>query len=489
MTFEARDLPTQHHAAVRIAQVRVILCVLNFFVILLDQSIPSRSTLAAYFEAFTAGLLFFTYAVLAHEGLRTRQISLRLYQYGSPIFDVICASILIMVTNGYLSPFNLWFVFAVVASGFTSDRRLPYFATVLGVIALALIALIPQRLPLQASTFAVRAGYLFGFAAVLGALHHSLTVAGNAWASMDLLGRQLARIYEIPDVAKALFEALRGLAPYQHAALKVRNGETFEDGEKSPRHQETETYLVLHIGTEIAVLEVDWKRTISDFESSIVTFYCDRVASAIARIQISTGLVTVAAREERLRLADDLHDSYLQTLAAIDLHIEAIRTRTKSDPELDEGLSEIKRIARQAAKEAREAFIPIADIQAYGPEEIERLIQGRWAGTSETIIPENLELPEDHWRVLEMMVKEGLNNAAKHGRSSHVVFSIEPQQVKNVASLVQFGRPLSEEFKPGFGLTRLEEALSRVEGHMTLENLNEGGTVLRVALPKVPCKE
>lgn len=489
MTYEARDLPTQLNAAIRIAQVRVILCVVNFFVILLDTSIPSRSTLAAYFEAFTAGLLFFTYAVLSHEGLRTRQLPLRIYQWGSPIFDVICASILIMTTSGYLSPFNLWFVFAVVASGFSSDRRLPYFATILGIVAHGLIALIPQRLPLELSTFAVRTGYMFGFAAVLGALHHSLTVAGNAWGSMDLLGKRLSRIFEVDEVAKALFEALEGLERYHFAEMKLRNGQTFQNGQLPNRVENEEVYLMLHIGMEIASFRIVWVKPVSDFESSIVTFYCDRVASALARIQISEGLMMAAAREERIRLADDLHDSYLQTLAAIDLHVEALRSRATKDAKLDEGLSEIKRIARQAAKEAREAFIPLADIQAIGRDEVIRLIEIRWAGTSEVAIPKDLEMSEEYWRIVEMMVKEGLNNAAKHGGSSHVVFTLEPQQVKFVASLVQFGRPLPDEFKLGYGLTRLKEMVERVEGHMALENLHEGGTVLRVTLPKKLCKE
>lgn len=486
MTYEARDLPTQLNAAVRIAQVRVVLCVVNFLVILLDQSIPTRATLSAYFEAFTAGLLFFTYAVLSHEGLRTRQISLRTYQWGSPIFDVICASVLILTTDGHLSPFNLWFVFAVVASGFSSDRRLPYFATVLGIVAHSLIALMPQRLPLELSTFAVRTGYLFGFAAVLGALHHSLTVAGNAWASMDQLGKRLARVFETEEVAKALFEALSGLGSYQYAEVAHRNGSRFSVGEFNPKNQNEEVYLMLHIGSEVANLKVQWKRPITDFESSIVTFYCDRAASAIARIQISEGLMSAAAREERLRLADDLHDSYLQTLAAIDLHVEALRGRANQNPTLDEGLTEIKRIARKAAQEAREAFTPIAEIQSFGRSEVLRLIEIRWAGTSDVSIPEDLELSEDYWRIIEMMAKEGLNNAAKHGGSSHVVFAIEAQQVKTVASLVQFGRSLANGFKLGYGLTRLSEAVERVEGHMTLENLNEGGTVLRVVLPKQP---
>lgn len=489
MTYEARDLPTQHNAAVRIAQVRVVLCVVNFLVILLDQSIPNRSTLVAYFEAFTAGLLFFTYAVLAHEGLRTKQIPLRLYHYGAPVFDVICASILIMATNGYLSPFNLWFVFAVVAGGYSNDRRLPYFATILGIVAHSLIALIPQHAPLEISTFAVRTGYLFGFAGVLGALQQSLTAAGSAWASMDTLGQRLSRVFETPDVAQALFQALERIAPVRFAELKFKDGRTYRHGPVGHKFVEPEVFLLLHVGTEIAVLTIDWARPLTDFESSMAGLCCDRAGATLARIQVSEGLMKVAAREERIRLADDLHDSYLQTLAAIDLHVEALRSRAKEDRDLDEGLNEIKNIARQAAKEAREAFTPIAEIQSFGPDEVRQLIATRWAGTYDVSISEELEMSEDYWRIVEMMVREGLNNAAKHGGSAHVAIAVEAQQARYVATLVQFGRSLPENFKLGYGLTRLKEAVERVDGHMTLENLKEGGTTLMVSLPRIACKK
>jgi len=465
-----------------------VLCVVNFVVILLDQSIPSRSTLVAYFEAFTAGLLFFTYAVLAHEGLRTKQIPIRLYHFGAPIFDVICASVLIMVTNGYMSPFNLWFVFAVVASGYSNDRRLPYFATILGVVAHTLIAFIPQRLPLEVSTFAVRTGYLFGFAGVLGALQQSLTAAGSAWASMDTLGQRLSRVFETSDVAQALFQALERIAPIRYAELKFKDGRTYRHGKVDHRFVEPEVFLLLHVGTEIGVLTIEWMRPLSDFESSMAALCCDRTGATLARIQVSEGLMKVAAREERIRLADDLHDSYLQTLAAIDLHVEALRHRAKDDKELDDGLTEIKQIARQAAREAREAFTPIAEIQSFGPDEVRQLIATRWAGTYDVLLPDDLELPEEHWRLVEMMVREGLNNAAKHGGSAHVAIAVEVQQVRHVATLVQFGRTLPSRFKLGYGLTRLKEAVERVDGHMSLENLKEGGTILTVSLPRIACK-
>jgi len=168
--------------------------------------------------------------------------------------------------------------------------------------------------------------------------------------------------------------------------------------------------------------------------------------------------------------------------------VEALRHRAKDDKELDDGLTEIKQIARQAAREAREAFTPIAEIQSFGPDEVRQLIATRWAGTYDVLLPDDLELPEEHWRLVEMMVREGLNNAAKHGGSAHVAIAVEVQQVRHVATLVQFGRTLPSRFKLGYGLTRLKEAVERVDGHMSLENLKEGGTILTVSLPRIACK-
>jgi signal transduction histidine kinase len=242
---------------------------------------------------------------------------------------------------------------------------------------------------------------------------------------------------------------------------------------------------LLSVGNEIAHLEAVWKGRLGRLERSLVGLLCDRTASALARVQISEGLVRAATREERLRLADELHDSYLQTLAAVDLHVEAIRAKLGAgQSDVDEKLIEVKQIARRAAKEARETFTPLQEFENYGRDEVLETFATRWAGTSRIRIPESLELEEDQWRVIALMAKEGLHNASKHGRASHVEFSAQDEPDTTVFRLSQTGNMIEGQIRFGYGLSRLKEAVEREGGVLGLENGEQAGTVLTVSLPK-----
>src|SRR5215468_7351692 len=154
----------------RIALVRVFLTLASVLVIALGRLVPEERQSHAFPTAYVAASGFLIWAISAWIALERKSAGAERWLHLGPIIDVICSYALIISTGGYLSPFNMWLVFAVVTSGFSRYRRLPLITAILALAAHCIISLVPQKLPLDLSVFLVRTVYLFGLAAVLSAV-------------------------------------------------------------------------------------------------------------------------------------------------------------------------------------------------------------------------------------------------------------------------------------------------------------------------------
>lgn len=143
MSVPARyELFHERSLAERIALVRVMLTVADLLVISIFDIVPKTQQPVA----IGASLLFMAYAVFAWWLVKTDRVQVDLYQLISPVFDLLAASVLVVSTGGFLSPFNMWFVFAVVGTGFTRFRSLPLITMTVAIILQYAIAQIPQGL-------------------------------------------------------------------------------------------------------------------------------------------------------------------------------------------------------------------------------------------------------------------------------------------------------------------------------------------------------
>jgi signal transduction histidine kinase len=457
--------------------------VLNYGVILLDAGFPYGGTPDANVGAIGAATCFFAYAVSALLLVGKRRVSLDTYFVVTPVLDVLLSAVLIMTTEGYLSPFNLWLVFSVLAAGINRYRAMPLVSTILGIVAHTLIATIPQKLPLDPSVFAVRTGYLFGFAIILSFLSSSLSWQSKALVSIEEAGAAFASVMDLDQVGRVLIQSVKSIPGFVFASLSVPDAEPVTERDpdaQPPRH--INEWVLMNAGLEVGKLRVEWSRALNRQEESLVRVLCDRAASAMARAKLAGQLVKAAAAEERSRVADELHDSYIQSLAAIDLRSEAIRKLLRDRiPEIEAELEEVKKIARRAAAEARQVLHIEGMSGDTGPGELERLISSRWHGTWDLEVPSSLDLSEEEWRAILMLVKEGLHNASKHGRANHVRFSLKPNNGQMVARLEQFGRGLETGARFGYGLTRLKSLFGELGGNLSLNNIHPSGTVLEAS--------
>ena len=178
-------------------------------------------------------------------------------------------------------------------------------------------------------------------------------------------------------------------------------------------------------------------------------------------------------------MADELHDTYLQTLAAIDFRAEAARV-SLSPPTADaQGeLAEIKRIARQGAARAREFIQQQQAPLPHGPQVLADLVRARWEGRHELEIQQDVQLNEAQWNVLELLVKEGLNNARRHAKSKTVRLLLQQRAGEVVASLENDGTAADPHASFGYGLTRLQEAVRSQGGELSFVSGEGGNTTL-----------
>jgi signal transduction histidine kinase len=160
------------------------------------------------------------------------------------------------------------------------------------------------------------------------------------------------------------------------------------------------------------------------------------LAARLDHYHLSRSLLETAATEERIRLARDLHDGVLQSLAGIGLRVAAIRGRIKGESrgavEARDALDELQRLIaieqrdlRFFIQELRPAPLrPPGEPQvlAFRVTELLHRIELEWGLRAELRADTLGEapIPDALAREIYQMIREALVNAARHGEASSV---------------------------------------------------------------------
>ncbi len=465
MINEARrpELLHERTLADRFAVLKLILAFVNFVVIALDWLAPVSGTPRGEAFAFFVAGGFLLYMGISWVSIRAEWVTLRVYQRILPLTDVFAASMLIFATGGYDSPFNLWLAISIVSAGFGSAGAVPILTACLAVFAQLLIATIPQPMPIDPGAFLVRTLYLFGVASLVASISSQMVRQSKALGAILKFGQDLATVYS-RESAMTLFEQCLK-TELQAEEVRAVLGEV-------PAGWVPITSGDLSIGACL----IKRKEPLTEQERHLLSLLGDRLISSIKRMELASELVESAAREERQRYADELHDTHLQTLAAVDMQAETASRLVRGGPAHDE-LKAIKTTVREAAARTR-AFITSIDEQPQGgPVVLEQVFRERW-GEADIHIAENLDLTEGQWRAVTMMVQEGLNNAKTHGRAEHVRFELSSEGENITAVLAADGRSPAPDAIYGYGLARLRTVVQANRGGLELQPGPEGGSEL-----------
>ncbi|MGG3564854.1 sensor histidine kinase [Neobacillus rhizosphaerae] len=188
-------------------------------------------------------------------------------------------------------------------------------------------------------------------------------------------------------------------------------------------------------------------------------------------------------REERVRIARDLHDTLGHTLSLLTLKSQLVQRLTAVDPErARHEAKEMEITSRAALQQVREL---VSDMRAATiAEELIQMQQIlRAAGITYQYDGEvNFSTISPFIQnIIAMCVREAATNVVKHSRATHCSISINLLSEKMNIVIKDDGMGVSVNRVFGNGLRGMEERLALVDGELTLSNHN--GAVLEITVP------
>jgi len=192
-------------------------------------------------------------------------------------------------------------------------------------------------------------------------------------------------------------------------------------------------------------------------------------------------LARLAAENERMRIARDLHDLLGHSLTTITVKAGLARRLGPADPAQALGqIAEVEELCRRALADVRSAVSGYRDVTLAG-----ELAHGRELLRASGIaaeLPTATDIVDPaHQELFGWAVREGLTNVVRHARASCCTVRLSRSAVEIVDDGT--GEPAPEgAVPPGNGLSGLRERAAVAGGRVDAGPLQAGGWQLRVTL-------
>ncbi|GGH35573.1 sensor histidine kinase [Paenibacillus segetis] len=207
--------------------------------------------------------------------------------------------------------------------------------------------------------------------------------------------------------------------------------------------------------------------------------------------QANEQIKELVKREERMRIARDLHDTLGHTLSLITLKSQLVEKLALKDPHRAQfEAAEIQRTSRAALRQVREL---VSDMRAI-------TVAEELAGAGEILKSANIALEiegDAHLEgvsdltqnILSLCIKEAMTNIVKHSQAENCVIRIGVTEAKVSVNIEDDGIGLhsreSGDSLHGNGLKGMAERLSLIEGTLNLSPGTKKGTRLLVTVPLI----
>jgi signal transduction histidine kinase len=237
---------------------------------------------------------------------------------------------------------------------------------------------------------------------------------------------------------------------------------------------------------------------------SLMEVVAGQIGASIDQLSATEQLKAIAASEERIRLARDLHDGVLQSLTGIRLEIRAVAGALNGDAARSR--DRLAAIERALAIEQRELRFFISGLGS--PASLEPLGDGDTLASRLHALRERIalewkvpvtiriahgpnSLPESLEQAIPLMVHEAIVNALKHAEPSRVSVTIEggPSELRIIVADDGHGFPFRGRYdhtalaETEVGPKSLLERVTSLGGRMSVESSHAGSRVeMRLSL-------
>ncbi|MHB9037221.1 MAG: GAF domain-containing sensor histidine kinase [Armatimonadota bacterium] len=509
--------------------IRLLLAVTTTLLLLkfyLDQGPNKAEQRISLDQIIVITTVFLVYSFLMWATLKWRPELLRETMLVSSGVEIVLITFLIRQTAGTDIPFYLWYLFYVVSVSTRYGRQHSILALAACIVSfVGVVCLAPQLYAVNVPAVLGFTGFLLVLAFMFGQISErqinyqaSLSVVNEFRAelaelatSAEIIGHLIARAKQLLNVEQAWFlPAQRGSDGSEAVGLRSSGADpvllsTFREGggawnveeilrEQRPvisnnlakdsslppgiaaklnmRHLAASPMMVRSIPVGVVYVANRREKPLMSSDLQLLELIATQAAPVVENALLWERLREAAASEERVRIARDLHDNFLQTLAAIKLHLERCKILVQKDTgRAVEGIDKIHQIATRGLAEVRSY---LSELRLMGPEPsrfkqaIERCSADAAAKgdfrTHLDLHPPEEAMPPNVALAAFQIVRELLNNAAAHSGAEHVEVHVYTQDGKLYIEVEDDGK--------GFDVSRVR-AEKASEGHLGLVGIEE----------------
>lgn len=194
---------------------------------------------------------------------------------------------------------------------------------------------------------------------------------------------------------------------------------------------------------------------------------------------------------ERIRMAKDIHDDLGSGLSKINFLSEIISQKSKQHPEIRSNTESIQETAKTMIDNMRDL------IWALNPENatLTNLVMRMREYTTDYIedydidieysIPENISqiaIGNEIHRALFLVVKEAVNNVAKHSKATKIDFSIDISEPNFTLIIKDNGIGFENQTSTGNGLKNMQSRIERIGGTLSVTSKLNVGTEVKISI-------